>query len=104
MVLCSDGGGGGADVAVKIIRRHDRKTGASLYRAAALNEIRVLRDLGGRHGTVQLLHDFEHARHVCMAFEVLGDSLHDALLARGGRPMEPHAVRDVLHQVRARRR
>ena len=100
MVLCSDRGQDGAGVAVKVIRRHDRTTGSALYRAAALNELRVLRDLGGRHGTVLLLRDFEHARHMCMAFEALGASLHDAMLARGGAPIEPHSVRDVSHQVR----
>ena len=99
VVLCVDGGGGGGAVAVKIIRRHDRTTGSALYRAAALNEVRILRDLGGRHGTVLLLREFEHARHVCMAFEVLGDSLHDVLLARRGAPLEPAQARDVSHQV-----
>ncbi len=70
VIECQDEKHNGARAAVKLVRR-----GSSLYREAALKEIRVLRDLGGHCNTPQLLRDFEHCGHVCMVFDLLGDDL-----------------------------
>jgi serine/threonine protein kinase len=59
-----------ARAAIKLVRR-----GSTLYREAALKEIRILRDLGGHCNTPQLLRDFEHQGHICMVFDLLGEDL-----------------------------
>jgi serine/threonine protein kinase len=45
------------------------------YLHAARQEIKVLRDLGGCNGTLALLRHFEHDSHICMSFDLLGESL-----------------------------
>jgi len=55
VVLCEDAKYQGALVAVKLVRNTPH-----LYRIAALNEIKVLRELDGRNCTVKILRDFEH--------------------------------------------
>ena len=70
VVECTDEKHNRARAAIKLVRR-----GSTLYREAALKEIRILRDLGGHCNTPQLLRDFEHAGHICMAFDLLGEDL-----------------------------
>ncbi len=59
-----------ARVAVKAVRR-----GCPAFKAAAEREIIILRDLNGANHTPKLLRDFEHSGHVCMVFDILGESL-----------------------------
>ena len=57
-------------VAIKAVRR-----GCPAFRAAAEREVLILRDLDGQSHTPKLLRDFEHSGHICMVFDVFGDSL-----------------------------
>jgi hypothetical protein len=59
-----------ARVAIKAVRR-----GCPAYKAAAEREIIILRDLNGLSDTPKILRDFEHAGHICMVFDVLGETL-----------------------------
>eukprot|EP00286_Rhodomonas_abbreviata_P001968 CAMPEP_0181291424 /NCGR_PEP_ID=MMETSP1101-20121128/1959_1 /TAXON_ID=46948 /ORGANISM="Rhodomonas abbreviata, Strain Caron Lab Isolate" /LENGTH=897 /DNA_ID=CAMNT_0023395813 /DNA_START=244 /DNA_END=2938 /DNA_ORIENTATION=+ len=93
VVQCEDGKYNQAGVAVKLVRREP-----PLYRVSAKNEIAILRDLAGRHGTLKLLRDFEHQGHVCMTFELLGDHLSD-YLQRMGKPFRFDQVRDIALQL-----
>jgi serine/threonine protein kinase len=54
VVLCEDNKYNKALVAVKLVRNTPH-----LYRLAAKNEIKILRDLDGRNCTVKILRDFE---------------------------------------------
>jgi len=93
VVQCQDQKYNGAGVAIKLVRREP-----PLYRVSAKNEIAILRDLGGKHGTLKLLRDFEHLGHVCMTFELLGDHLSD-VLQKMGRPFKLEHVRDITLQL-----
>jgi hypothetical protein len=66
-----------ARVAVKAVRR-----GCPAFKAAAEREIIILRDLNGLSHTPKLLRDFEHAGHICMVFDILGESLKFAIEKR----------------------
>ena len=59
----------GCSVAIKMCRRLPE------FENAAREEIRVLRDLGGRCGTPSLLRTFLHEQHICMSFNLLGENL-----------------------------
>ncbi len=75
----------GAGVYGTVVECHDRKHRCSVaikmckaqkdFVAAAQAEIRVLKDLRGHCNTPQLLRDFIHEGHVCMSFNMLGESL-----------------------------
>jgi serine/threonine protein kinase len=75
----------GAGVYGTVLECHDRKHGCSVaikmckahkdFVAAAQEEIRILKDLRGHCNTPRLLRDFVHDRHICMSFNMLGDSL-----------------------------
>ena len=79
------------------------------YTDAALDEIELLKKLndvedGGHNYVVQLLDSFEHSgpngKHVCMVFEVLGDTLLTLIRKRGRKePFPLHAVRVVTYQL-----
>ena len=57
-------------VAIKIVRKDP-----PIYRDAAKKEITVLRHLGGTHGCLRLLRDFEHDGHLCISMEMYGKNL-----------------------------
>lgn len=57
-------------VAIKVVRR-----GCPAYTAAAERERLILRDLDGQSQTPKLLRDFEQDGHICMVFDVFGESL-----------------------------
>ena len=63
-----------AQTAIKLVRRN-----MPGFREAALKEIQILGTLGGRCGTVQLLRSFEHDGHICLAFNLLGESISSCL-------------------------
>eukprot|EP00293_Proteomonas_sulcata_P006468 CAMPEP_0184322100 /NCGR_PEP_ID=MMETSP1049-20130417/122841_1 /TAXON_ID=77928 /ORGANISM="Proteomonas sulcata, Strain CCMP704" /LENGTH=490 /DNA_ID=CAMNT_0026643123 /DNA_START=486 /DNA_END=1958 /DNA_ORIENTATION=- len=73
VVECGDAKYNGCHVAVKVVRNQPA------YRAAALREIRVLRHLHGKAGTVQMLRHFEHRGHVCISMELCGRNLKEVL-------------------------
>ena len=47
----------------------------NLFHEAAKKEIKILGILDGLHGTVRMLRAFQHQGHVCISFELLGESL-----------------------------
>ena len=57
------------NTAIKVVRRTPE------YREAAIKEIRILRDLDGKHFTPKLLRDFNHKGHLCLVFNYLGEDL-----------------------------
>jgi serine/threonine protein kinase len=75
----------GAGVYGTVLECHDRKHRCSVaikmckahpnFVAAAQEEIKVLKDLRGRCNTPLLLRDFIHDNHICMSFNMLGESL-----------------------------
>lgn len=75
----------GVGVYGTVLECHDRKHKCSVavkickalpaYVHAARQEIKVLRDLGGSCGTLSLLRHFEYDSHICMSFDLLGESL-----------------------------
>lgn len=66
-----------ARTAVKLIRR-----GIPAYRECGLREIKILRELGGKCWTPKVLRDFYHDGHICIVFDLLGDSLAAVLQQR----------------------
>jgi serine/threonine protein kinase len=92
VVRCEDHKYNRAPVAVKLVRREPQ-----LYRVSAKNEIAILRELGGRCGTVKILRDFEHQGHICMTFELLGDHLSQILHKHGAFKLD--TIRDVAFQL-----
>ena len=65
-------------VAIKIVRKDP-----PIYRDAAKKEITVLRHLGGTHGCLRLLRDFEHDGHLCISMEMYGKNLQSFIKSRG---------------------
>ena len=80
-------------VAIKIVRKDP-----PIYKEAAKKEIAVLRHLGGTHGCLRLLRDFEHDGHLCISMEMYGENL-QAFMKRKGRPCELTAVADIGLQL-----
>ncbi|KAJ1484901.1 kinase-like domain-containing protein [Baffinella frigidus] len=78
--LCEDLKYSGAHVALKVVRRDP------LYRKAAQSEVKVLTHLNGTPHTATLLRAFEMHGHVCMAMELLGETLSDHLQRNGPLP------------------
>lgn len=66
-----------ARTAVKLVRR-----GIPAYRDCALKEIKILRELGGKGWTPRMLRSFQHDGHICIVFDLLGDSLAAVLQSR----------------------
>ena len=66
-----------ARTAVKLVRR-----GSAAYRDCALKEIKILKELGGMGWTPKMLRNFQHDGHICIVFDLLGDSLAAALSLR----------------------
>ena len=58
-----------ANVAIKVVRN------AIEYKAAAQREIFILNDLNGIRNTAKLLRDFQENGHICMVFDLYGESL-----------------------------
>eukprot|EP00802_Teleaulax_amphioxeia_P001624 Tamp_01626.p1 GENE.Tamp_01626~~Tamp_01626.p1 ORF type:complete len:842 (-),score=141.30 Tamp_01626:2391-4916(-) len=80
-------------VAIKIVRKDP-----PIYKEAAKKEIAVLRHLGGTHGCLRLLRDFEHDGHLCISMEMYGENL-QAFMKRKGKAFELPAVADIGLQL-----
>ena len=85
-------------VAMKIIKNIHK------YREAAKLEINVLKKLNskdpnGKHLCVKMFDSFNYFGHMCLTFEILGESVFDFLKSNGyvGYPMEQ--VRHICHQL-----
>ena len=78
-------------VAVKVVRDKPE------YRKAGLNEIRVLKTLGGKCGLLRLCRDFTHLNHVCISTDLYGESLAQKLERVGTLTMQQAA--DVSLQL-----
>ena len=63
-----------ASTAIKLVRR-----GIPAFRDAAVKEIQILKDLDGHCGTLKMLRSFEHDGHMCMSFDLLGESVKSIL-------------------------
>ena len=59
-----------ARTAVKLVRR-----GIQAFKDCALKEIKILKELGGMGWTPRMLRNFHHDGHICIVFDLLGDSL-----------------------------
>lgn len=80
-------------MAIKIVRKDP-----PIYKEAAKKEIAVLRHLGGTHGCLRLLRDFEHDGHLCISMEMYGENL-QAFMKRKGKPFEMAAIADIGLQL-----
>jgi serine/threonine protein kinase len=80
-------------VAIKIVRKDP-----PIYKEAAVKEIAVLRHLGGTHGCLRLLRDFQHDGHLCISMEMYGENL-QAYMKRKGKPFDLTSVRDIGLQL-----
>jgi len=80
-------------VAIKIVRKDP-----PIYKEAAVKEIAVLRHLGGTHGCLRLLRDFQHDGHLCISMEMYGENL-QAYMKRKGKPFDLASVRDIGLQL-----
>ena len=85
-------------VAMKIIKNIHK------YREAAKLEINVLKKLNGKnpngkHLCVKMFDSFNYFGHMCLTFEILGESVFDFLKSNGyvGYPMDQ--VRHISHQL-----
>jgi serine/threonine protein kinase len=74
VLKCADNKYNQHPVAIKIVRKDN-----NLFHEAAKKEIKMLGILNGMHGTVRMLRAFQHQGHVCLSFELLGESLHGHL-------------------------
>jgi dual-specificity kinase len=66
-----------ARTAIKLIRR-----GIPAYREAGLKEIKILEELNGKCNTPKMLREFRHDGHICIVFDLLGETLSAAMKAR----------------------
>ena len=80
-------------VAIKIVRKDP-----PIYKEAAVKEIAVLRHLGGTHGCLRLLRDFQHDGHLCISMEMYGENL-QSYMKRKGKPFDLTSVRDIGLQL-----
>lgn len=84
-----------ARTAVKLVRR-----GIPAYRECALKEIKILRELGGMGWTPKMLRNFHHDGHVCIVFDLLGDSVASALQNRYSKALYMiHLVRKCTEKI-----
>lgn len=87
-----------ASVALKIIKNIHK------YREAAKLEINVLRKLNakdpqGKHLCVRMFDSFNYYGHMCLTFEVLGESVFDFLKSNSYVPYPLEQVRHIAYQV-----
>lgn len=85
-------------VALKIIKNIHK------YREAAKLEINVLRKLNlkdpqGKHLCVKMFDSFNYYGHMCLTFEVLGESVFDFLKSNAYVPYPLDHVRHIAYQV-----
>lgn len=74
------------------------------YREAAKLEINVLKKLNdkdpsGKHLCVQMLDSFNYYGHMCISFEVLGESVFDFLKSNSYAPYPMDQVRHIAYQL-----
>jgi len=89
---------GGATFALKIIKNIHK------YREAAKLEINVLRKLNakdpnGVHLCVRMFDSFNYFGHMCLTFEVLGESVFDFLKSNNYVPYPLNQVRHIAYQL-----
>ena len=87
-----------ASVALKIIKNIHK------YREAAKLEINVLRKLNakdpqGKHLCVRMFDSFNYYGHMCLTFEVLGESVFDFLKSNSYVPYPLEQVRHIAYQL-----
>jgi dual-specificity kinase len=80
-------------VAIKIVRKDP-----PIYKESAKKEIAVLRHLGGTHGCLRLLRDFEHDGHLCISAEMYGENL-QSYMKRSKGPFALSAVANIGVQL-----
>ena len=85
-------------VAMKIIKNIHK------YREAAKLEINVLqklnsKDPGGKHLCVRMFDSFNYYGHMCLTFEVLGESVFDFLKSNSYYPYPLEQVRHIAYQL-----
>jgi serine/threonine protein kinase len=80
-------------VAIKIVRKDP-----PIYKEAAMKEIAVLGHLGGTHGCLRLLRDFQHDGHLCLSMERYGENI-QAYMQRKGKPFDLASIRDIGLQL-----
>ena len=89
----------GTHVALKVIKNIHK------YREAARLEINVLKTLNakepsaGRNLCVRMYDSFNYYGHMCLTFEVLGESVFDFLKSNGYYPYPLHQVRHIAYQL-----
>jgi len=93
-----DLGNGGSVFALKIIKNIHK------YREAAKLEINVLRKLNakdpnGVHLCVRMFDSFNYFGHMCLTFEVLGESVFDFLKSNNYVPYPLNQVRHIAYQL-----
>eukprot|EP01134_Creolimax_fragrantissima_P005035 CFRG5035T1 len=85
-------------MAVKVIKN------VTKYRDAAFLEIKALRELHECDAqklehVIHMVETFEHRKHICMVFDLLGPSLYDVLSGRSFQPMSLKIVREISIQL-----
>jgi dual-specificity kinase len=80
--LCHDLKHDSAPIALKVVRKD------TLYRRAALNEVKILQLLSGAQHCVRLLRAFDMQGHISMSMELQGETLTDYVQRNGPLPVE----------------
>ena len=98
MAKVRDLGNGGSFFALKIIKNIHK------YREAAKLEINALRKLNakdpnGVHLCVRMFDSFNYFGHMCLTFEVLGESVFDFLKSNNYVPYPLNQVRHIAYQL-----
>jgi hypothetical protein len=102
VLLCEDrtvpGGGAGAVVAVKVVRKIRKYSESAMIEADVLEAI-ARADPAGASGSVRFYKRLVWRGHVCMVFEPLGMSLYDYVKANSYRPLPLYCVQAFADQL-----
>jgi len=85
-------------VAVKIVKGIDRYTDAAKIEVKILQKLRD-HDPYDESGCIHMLDWFEHHRHICIVFQLMGLSVYDHMKQSGYKPFNVDAVRAMSYQL-----
>ncbi|KAF9438377.1 Dual specificity protein kinase clk3 [Entomortierella beljakovae] len=88
----------GKSCAIKIIRAVQKYRDASKIEARVLNTLKM-RDPGNAYKCLHLNDCFDYRNHVCMVFELLGQSIYDWLKDNSFCPFPPNQIQHFARQL-----